>query len=282
MANIGPHAQNNIFNEDMLRHMILNSLRSYRQKFCHEYGEFIIACDGHNYWRKEFFPFYKANRKKFFEESNLDWKIIFESFKKIKEELKEYFPYKVLEVEKAEADDIIGTLVLEFGWNKMAYMQDGMRGCRILILSGDHDFIQLQEYSNVKQYDPIKKKWIDNDNPDKYLLEHIMKGDAGDGIPSILCEDDYYVDNNHKIKRLTQKKINDLMSKNKNEWPTNIQRNFDRNSSIISLLGENIPKEIRNMIVNRYNTYSENNRCKLMSYFMTYKLKNLLEGIGDF
>jgi hypothetical protein len=161
-------------------------------------------------------------------------------------------------------------------------MQDGMCGCRILILSGDHDFIQLQTYSNVKQYDPIKKKWIDNDNPDKYLLEHIMKGDAGDGIPSILCEDDYYVNENHKIKRLTQKKINDLINKNKNEWPTNIQRNFDRNSSLISLLGENIPKEIRNIIINQYKTYTENDRSKLMSYFMKYKLKNLFEGIGDF
>jgi 5'-3' exonuclease len=150
--------------------MILNSLRSYRQKFCHEYGEFIIACDGHNYWRKEFFPFYKANRKKFFEDSSLDWKLIFESFKKIKEEIKEYFPYKVLEIETAEADDIIGTLVGEYGYKKpddpftmVSYRNKKGQLTepeKILIISSDKDFLQLMIYDNVTIYQPIKNLLI--------------------------------------------------------------------------------------------------------------------------
>ena len=284
MANIKPYSQGDVFDEDMLRHMILNSLRSYRQKF-HNYGEFIIVCDSHNYWRKQLFTFYKANRKKFFENTpHLNWKCIFESFNKIKEELKEYFPYKVLEIETAEADDIIGTLVGEYGNDRARKTEIiNLKGdaCeKILIISKDKDFIQLHKYSNVKQYDPLKKIFIEHNNPEQYLLEHIMKGDAGDGIPSILCEDNYYVDENHKIKRLTQKTINDLMRKNKNEWPTNIQRNFDRNTSLISL--EHIPKNIKEKILEQYVNYSKNDRSRLMSYFIKYRLKNLLDSIGDF
>ena len=281
LANVKPHSHD-IFDENMFRHMVLNSIRSYRQKFPN-YGELIIACDSHNYWRKQFFPYYKANRKKFFENSPLNWKEIFESFTKIKEELKEYFPYKVLEIESAEADDIIGTLVGEFGCTTTRIMNlNGDIYPDILIVSKDKDFIQLHKYSNIKQYDPLKKQFIEHENPEQYLLEHIMRGDAGDGIPSILCEDDYYVDENHKIKRLTQKTINDLMSKNKENWPTNIQRNFDRNSSLISLVDEFIPKDIRKQIIEQYIDYPMNDRSKLMNYFFKYKLKNLLESIGNF
>ena len=128
----------------------------------------------------------------------------------------------------------------------------------------------------------MKIEYFSKDDAKKYLLEHIMKGDMGDGIPSILCDDNYYVDENHKIKRLTDKKINDLINKNKNEWPTDIQRNFDRNSSIISLLDEHIPKDIREQIMEKYNNYKINDRSTLMTYFIKHKLKNLLEGIGDF
>jgi len=283
MANIRP---NEIFDEGMLRHMVLNSLRSYRQKFCYEYGELVIACDSHNYWRKNLFPFYKANRKKLLDNFNLDWDIIFASFNKIKSELKEFFPYRVLEIDTAEADDIIGTLANHFGWNSFddnSYRtNEFIKKEKILIISGDKDYIQLQIYNNVKQYDPIRKKWIEHDNPSKYLLEHIMKGDAIDNIPTILCEDDYYVNKNHKIKRLTQKKIDDLISKNKKEWPTEIQRNFDRNASIISLVDDNIPQEIKNNILLQYNNYEENDRSNLMTYFMKYRLKNLFESINDF
>ena len=282
MANIKPYGQGDVFNEDMLRHMILNSLRSYRQKFPN-YGELIIVCDSRNYWRKQIFPFYKASRKKFFEQSKLDWEQIFISFHKIKEELKEYFPYKVLEIETAEADDIIGTIVEKFGWNKMCYSPEGNKGCKILILSGDHDHIQLHKYSNVKQYDPVRKKWIEHEFPEKYLIEHIMKGDIGDGIPSILCEDDYYMnksDQDHKIKRLSQKKINFLLSKDKESWPTEIQRNFDRNASLISY--DHIPLNIKEEIINQYNLEIKNNRSQLMTYFIKYKLRNLFENIQDF
>ena len=145
--------------EDMVRHMILNSLRMYRMKFCDEYGELVLCYDSKHYWRRDYYPEYKHSRKKGRETSSNDWDAIFEVLNAIKAELKEFFPYKHLEVYGAEADDIIAALCgeLEFDNGKT------------LILSGDKDFIQLQKFRNVTQYSPITKKFVNGVDPDTYL-----------------------------------------------------------------------------------------------------------------
>ena len=154
MAQLGNHLNAQV-EENMVRHMVLNAIRSYKHKFGDEYGELIIACDNTNYWRKQIFPYYKANRKKAISESELNWKTIFDCMSKIRAELKEYFPYRVIDVETAEADDVIATLCETFGATPGMINRD-----KILILSGDKDFIQLHRYTNVSQYDPVRKKWI--------------------------------------------------------------------------------------------------------------------------
>ncbi len=147
MAQIGNH-HNIKIEEDLLRHMILNSLRSYNAKFRNQYGEMVIACDDTRSWRKNLFPYYKANRKRDREKSELDWNAVFEILNRVRSELKEFFPYRVIQVETAEADDIIGTLCHQFGNTSE----------KILIISGDKDFRQLQTYMNVRQDDPVRKK----------------------------------------------------------------------------------------------------------------------------
>jgi len=198
LANLDTHT-NVKLEENMVRSMILNSIRFYKQKFWAEYGEMVIACDSNNYWRKQIFPYYKANRKKLQAESELNWSEIFEFLDRIQAELKEFFPYKVLDVETCEADDIIGTLIIkELGRHK--YVDDN-----VLILSGDKDYIQLQTFDNVEQYDPVKKKWIRHENPVVFLFEHILKGDPGDGIPNILSQDDCFMAGVRQ-KHMTKKK----------------------------------------------------------------------------
>ena len=49
--------------EDLVRHMVLNSLRGHNKKFRKEYGDMVIACDSGNVWRRQAFPNYKAGRK---------------------------------------------------------------------------------------------------------------------------------------------------------------------------------------------------------------------------
>jgi 5'-3' exonuclease len=269
MMQLGNHT-NAQLEESMVRHMVLNSLRSYRQKFCEEYGEMVIACDNTNYWRKQIFPYYKANRKKNQEKSELDWKQIFECLNKIRSEIKEYFPYRVIDIESAEADDIIATLVETYG---QFNSED------ILILSGDKDFIQLHVHSHVKQYDPVRKKWITNDNPKRYLEEHVLKGDSGDGIPNVLSPDNCLVIGERQ-KPLTAKKIANLLLQNEKFTDAIIERNYSRNKQLIDL--NMIPMEIKNAIIGSYESQVNKTKDKLFNYFIDNRLKNLMEHIGEF
>jgi 5'-3' exonuclease len=268
MMQIGNHTNAKI-EENMVRHMVLNSLRSYKQKFSEEYGEIVIACDNTNYWRKQLFPYYKANRKKNQEKSELDWKAVFECLNKIRAELKEYFPYRVVDIESAEADDIIATLVRD------AYTKE-----QVLILSGDKDFIQLHIYSEVKQYDPVRKKWIQHNEPARYLAEHILKGDSGDGVPNVLSSDNCFVIGERQ-KPLTQKKIDAFIQTGINgNYDDVLFRNYMRNKHLIDL--SMIPTEVQEKILESYNSQNNKSRDKMFNYFITNKLKNLMEHIGEF
>jgi 5'-3' exonuclease len=266
MMQLGNHTNAQI-EESMVRHMVLNSLRSYKVKFADEYGEMVIACDNTNYWRKQYFPYYKANRKKNQEKSEMDWKAIFECLNKIRAELKEYFPYKVIDIESAEADDIIATLVKNFSEEE-----------NVLILSGDKDFIQLHVYPDVKQYDPVRKKWITHDNPKRYLVEHILKGDSGDGVPNVLSSDNCFVVGERQ-KPLTAKKILNIIDTIDNlEGP--LFRNYCRNKKLIDL--SEVPEEIAKKVIESYKSQEDKGRDKMFNYFIANKLKHLMEHIQEF
>ena len=272
MMQLGNHT-NAQLEEGMVRHMVLNAIRAYKTKFADEYGDMIIACDNRNYWRKQAFPYYKANRKKSQEASELNWQAIHECMNKIRSELKEFFPYKVIDVESCEADDIIATLVKEFS--------DFGNTENILILSGDKDFIQLHTNHNVKQYDPVRKKWIKHDDPAYYLFEHILKGDSGDGVPNVLSDDDAFILSTKKQKPLRQKAIDEMWIEYKD---TNAiekhSRNFARNKTLIDL--SMIPQEIEEKILKEFNEQPKKDRSKLFNYFVSHKLKNLMESIQEF
>lgn len=225
MAQIGNHTNIEI-NTNLFRHMCLNTLRNINMKFKKQYGEMVICCDDKNYWRKSVFPYYKANRKKFRDSSELNWTAIFESLNLIRQELKDYFPYRVIQIDHAEADDIIATLCQKHGNTDEA----------IVIVSGDKDFQQLQQYSNVVQYDPVRKRWIECDEPEVFLVDHIIKGDVGDGIPNILSSDDVFV-TDARQKPLTAKRIDEIIPQIESNKFVNesLKRNFIRNKMLIDL-----------------------------------------------
>lgn len=273
MMQIGNHTNAKI-EENMIRHMVLNSIRSYRNKFCDEFGEMIIACDNKNYWRKKIFPYYKANRKKNIEKSELDWVSIFECMNKLRAELKEFFPYRVIDIESAEADDIIATLV------KMTAEATIGEDAKVLILSGDKDFIQLHRYQHVRQYDPVRKKFITNADPIRYLKEHILKGDSGDGIPNVLSSDNCFVIGERQ-KPLTQKKIDSFIELDiSTDIEHSLARNYARNRQLIDLTS--IPTDISEKIKESYIVQGSRDRSKLLNYFIVNKLKMLVEHIGEF
>jgi hypothetical protein len=253
--------------EHLIRHMVLNIIRNHVKNFRAEYGEVVLCCDNRKYWRKEFFPFYKANRKKNRDKSDLDWHLIFDMLAKFKQELKDNFPYKVLDVEGAEADDIIGTLAPRQAAHE-----------KVLILSSDGDFLQLQNYPNVKQYNPSQKKYVVSKKPILELKEKIIRGDKGDGIPNVLSSSDCFVRDLRQTP-ITQKVLDKLMSESYLEQNDTIKANFIRNSTLIDL--SFIPAEIKEKIIN---TYEETKpaKGKLLNYFIEHKLKNLMEVIEEF
>ena len=255
----------------IVRHMILNSLRMYRQNYFREFGELVICYDSKNYWRREYFPEYKAGRRKSRETSSHDWNDIFECLNTIKSEIRDNFPYKVLEVYGAEADDIIASLCgeLEFDNGKT------------LILSGDKDFIQLHRFKNVKQYSPITKKFINGEDPTEYLYQHILKGDSSDGVPNVLSPDNTFVDGLRQ-RPLSKKKISEWAGPLCEQILPNdeLKRNYQRNKKLIDLTES--PKELFLECLKAYDDAPEGDRSKLLNYFIKNRLNDLMENIGDF
>lgn len=256
--------------EGLIRHMVLNSLRSYVKQFKDKYGDIIICCDSKKYWRRDVFPLYKANRKKARDESGHDWTLIFETLNKVRDELKENFPYKVIEVEGAEADDIIAVLA-----GRLAASEE------VLILSSDKDFVQLQKYPNVTQYSPILKRFVKTDDPLLYVKEHIIKGDRGDGIPNFLSADNVFA-LGERQKVINSKKLEEWLRKKPEEFCTNdnMLRGYKRNQMLVDL--DYVPESIKTNIVETFENVKVPNRQKLMTYFMEKRLKNLFEVITEF
>ena len=259
--------------EDTVRHMILNSIRMYRQEYKEEYGEPVLTWDSKHSWRKDYFPQYKAGRRKGREKSSLDWDKIFTVLNNIKQEIKENLPYKNLEVYGAEADDIIGVLIKD---PKKWFTEKRM------IISGDKDFIQLQKYPFVQQWSPITKKSVNGFDPDVYIQEHILKGDTSDGIPNVLSPDNTFTEGLRQ-RPLSRKKIESWVGADDEyipTWSDEVKRNYQRNSMLIDLT--NTPEDIEDKILKEYKDAPSGNRSKLLNYFMKYKLRELTENIGEF
>ena len=261
--------------EDLVRHMVLNSLRGYKTRFGEKYGQLVLCCDDKQYWRRDIFPYYKANRKKDRKASGYDWHAIFDTIRLVKEEIKENFPYKVIQVDHAEADDIIGTICHHHGQIKL----NGHASENILILSGDKDFVQLQKYANVEQYSPVQKKFIRVSNPAAFIAEHIMKGDRGDGVPNFLSADNTFVTESRQ-RPLTSKKLNAWVCMSPEEFCNEeMLRGYKRNQQLVDL--DYIPQDIQDQVLEQYNNQVPV-RGKLMNYFMKHRLRNLMDNIGDF
>ena len=257
--------------EDLVRHMVLNSLRSYKTKFSKDFGELVLCYDDKHCWRKDYFPYYKQNRKKARSESSLDWNVLFDILTKIQNELEENFPYKVLKINGAEADDIIAILSNKISSTPNLYEE-------ILIISGDKDFIQLHQSDNVKQYSPTLKKFVVDENPEQYKFEHIIRGDKGDGVPNVLSQDTVFVEDLRQ-RPITKKKLT--------EWKENgipegeIKRNYQRNKTLIDF--DSIPNELGELIYNMWvDKITQNDKSKILPYFMKHRLKELTEKLGDF
>jgi len=260
--------------ESMIRHMILNSIRMYNKRYRDEYGQMVICADGMNTWRKDYYPYYKAKRKKNREASSQDWNEIFRILHLVRDEIKENLPYKVVHMEGVEADDVIASLVLqsqEFGMNEP-----------MMIISSDKDFIQLQKFNNVKQFSPIQKKFVKDENPRTYLFNHIMKGDTGDGIPNVLSDDDTFV-SDKKQTPLRKTRIAEWLENSddlRSVMNDDIYRNYQRNKTLIDLT--EVPETIQLNIINSYNEQKVAMKMRVLNYLIKKRCNLLIEVVEEF
>lgn len=267
-------------NVDLLRHMILNQIRGYRKRFGNEYGEVVIACDNRHYWRREVYPYYKAARKKARDSSGHDWSSIFDALHMIRSELDEFMPYPLLDIDGAEADDVIGALA--------EYSQTSVEGALFeepepfLIISGDHDFQQLQKFANVAQYSPMKKKMVKlTDSPAEVLMEHIITGDKGDGVPNILSADDTFVVDGKRQKPIRKTLLAEWKKMKPEDFITNeMASGYVRNKQLVDL--SMTPQEIKDAVISSYEKQKGKSRAQLLNYFVKYRLKNMMEVAEDF
>ena len=266
---------NRELDEGLVRHMTLNTLRMYYSKYKEDYGEMILACDGINNWRRNYFPQYKANRRKNRDKSDFDWNEAFRIMHLIKDEIRENFPYKVIHLEGCEADDVIGTLVertQEFG-----NYED------IMIISSDGDFKQLQKYDNVKQFSPLMKKQIVDESPRLNLLIKILKGDSGDGVPNVLSDDDTLVEGRRQTP-LSKKKMNAIiqdLDEGELLYAASWYRNYQRNQTLIDLT--KTPDELKTKIINNFEEQDPwKNKSKVFPYLVSKKMNQLIESVQEF
>ena len=237
-----------------------------QKKFKSEFGAMVLCYDDKNYWRRQVFPYYKMNRKQERENSKYDWNQVFSVLNKIRDELRDNFPFHVLQVDGAEADDIIASLVKR---NATSNNPEP-----ILILSADKDFIQLHKYPLIRQYDPIRNRWIEDEDPVKYLQEHIIRGDRSDGIPNILTCDDAIVMNKPQ-KKMSREKISSLASMDPSEFTNFIRlRNWKRNSELIDF--SKIPEAVTDRITSHFCGYRTNPHINF-KYFIDNNIVDLID-----
>jgi len=255
--------------ENLIRHMILNSIRMYRAKFHHKFGEVVICMDGRKNWRFDAFPNYKFKRKDARKESKMDWNELFRITNMVLDEIRENFPYKVIEHERCEADDIIAVLcedTQEFGKNEP-----------VVIVSSDKDFVQLQKYDNINQFSPMKKRFIKEETPRRQLMELIMKGDQADGIPNVLSVDDCFVEGIRQTP--LRKNILDDLIKDPKSHGEEIYRNYLRNKKLIDL--SETPETVKQEIIYNYESQKPAKQ-NVLNYLVSKRCRLLIESVGDF
>lgn len=258
--------------KDMVRYILLNSIRNINSRFCNEFGQMVLAVDSANPWRREVYPEYKAARRAGREKSSHDWNAMFTMLHEIRDEIRDNFPYKMVKVDRAEADDIIATLVKHSDPNE-----------KVLIVSGDKDFQQLQKYPNVSQWDHQQKKMIKCDDAKSFLIEHIIRGDPGDGVPNILSDDDALINEAKRQGRMTAGKFKNFFDAamfSKDFGKETYKRNYIRNDTVINL--DNIPENMEAEILKTFEEFKPAPKSGLINYFIKNKLKKLMTNLTDF
>lgn len=271
---------------DIMRHTVLNTLRSYKVKYGKEYGDLVLAIDGRHYWRKDIFQYYKAGRKEGREASDIDWKSIFDISAQLRDEFAEVFPYKFVKENSAEADDVIGVLTKYLQSEELVESSFSSDPQDILIISSDHDYKQLHKYKGVRQWCPRLKKFVTKAEK-HFLLLKILTGDPGDGIPNVRSPDNILTIEGSRQAPITaaikQKACDQVDAGGKVTFPDALtQTRFRRNQILIDF--DEIPVDVSTKIMDSYVSQKDKvmNRGNIFNYLVKNRCTRLLTDIQGF
>lgn len=269
--------------KNMIKHIILNQLLGLKRRFG---GQLIICCDSRSYWRRAEFPSYKGHRKHSKDAGFLDWTMVYEVLGEMKQELSEFFPYKVLEVAGAEADDIIPVLISYFDENELVNTGLIEEPAEIVIVSTDGDYSQLQKYRQVKQWNNVTKKMLVSKNPKQDLIGYICQGQTKDNIPNVCTSDKWAADRAADIPaRASPFKTSRLIDFYNRGYDACLnedeKRNYRRNELLLDF--DKIPSSVQGDIIRSYHsTEITSSKKKIYDYLLGKRMKLLIASHSDF
>lgn len=274
-------------NKNMVRHLILNTVKFNVKKFKAEYPNVILCFDNAEggYWRRDYGYFYKKNRGQARDASTWDWEGYFDGMKSIVEEFPKYMPYTSLNIKRIEADDIIGILT-----KKLA-----LDGVPVMIVSSDGDYPQLQQFPDVKQWAPQLKKFVKpkHGSPRMDLFYKLLKGDKKDNVASVRVRSDFWYTRQEKENTPPMKTsvIEECCAAdNEQQIKEILEKAYPDNKDIFARFKENqimidmncMPDDIVAQIMTSYNEYKPAPRGRMYSYFVKNSLSNHMKNINEF
>ncbi len=264
---------------DLIRHIVLNTLRSNVLKNKIKYPRIILCIDNGNggYWRKKKAWYYKFKRSSQRDESGWDFDTIFNAMAMIRKEISENMPYWVMDIQGVEADDHIGVLTKYYV----------AKGVPVLITSSDGDFTQLHTDKLVRQWSPIQKKWVKpkHGSPEMDIMYKCIKGDRKDGIAPMKTTNCHYTHGDgRRAPPMRAEELRTLMTSNDEELQELLtEEQYARYTENRELLDfEFIPQDIHDSIITQFEEQRPAARSKLMMYFASHKLDKLVACMSEF
>ena len=227
----------------------------------------------HNYWRNYIMKEYKGTRSKW--SCPIPKDIFNKQMQVMKDDVKKHFPWKIVKVTGAEADDSVGVLTRR--------LNDAVN----VVISTDSDLQQVLVNDMNYIYEPRKNIIIDHTADTKYdLFVKFIKGDAGDGIPNIFSDEDTLITQGKRQKAVKKTLVNEMYEeyqnngfksvKDKYEWTDVITTRFVHNRKMIDL--KMIPEDIVNSINKEYDEFVPNgDGTTFMNYCINQGLTPLIQ-----
>lgn len=228
-------------------------------------SEVVLAMDDRRSWRKLYWAKYKAHRKSSRDKLEFDWEGYYDMYESYMLELKESFPFKTIKCSDTEADDVIGALCLE-------------KDHEFYIISTDKDFLQLSS-KRVKIYNPMKKVHVDHPNPELFIVEQSLIGQAKDNIYNIKTPLDWPDDK--RRPGFGEKAFEKVIAHGVDKWleENNLQERYEFNRNLMDFA--RIPEEIKRRIRNEYDGYVKPDPDNILKFFKDHPWPDFTENFTN-